>query len=132
MIWLAIREKAHNILGRVNDRLERDQERDRLTSLFSWLGHYSVYFLTAAAPIGIASAAAGRSVAWLLWLATSGSSSRGGIRATSVGIILAIPGGVYVGQEGLEFLIGFEDAGLRHVIDRFDRPDALAPHLLRD
>jgi hypothetical protein len=43
-----------------------------------------------------------------------------------------MPGGVEVGQEGLEFLIGFEDAGLRHVIDRFDRLNALAPHLIRD
>jgi hypothetical protein len=71
MSWFAIRDKAHEVLRRVNDWLLRDRERDRLASQFSWLGHYSLYFLAAATPIAIASIATGRSVTWLAWLAAA-------------------------------------------------------------
>ena len=41
-------------------------------------------------------------------------------------------GGVDVREELLQFLIGLENAILRHVLDRLDRLDTLALHLLID
>jgi hypothetical protein len=46
--------------------------------------------------------------------------------------LVGVTGGVDVGQEGVQFLVGVEDAVLGEVVRRLDGPDVLAPRQFID